>query len=190
MDYSEGSCQDLQDLLSGNLEVEYYSDMETLVQHWHKCGLCKESRPNAAIRIKKMQDAFAAQLHKNLVMLHFQYRSEELNLVNAEATREPRYLEKQIQVGDETILWTEREERPESEALDMQVLLLLESKGVEVRDQLQLVNDSWGLDYFRLTDKDCEYDSQVCGPLVASLTEEEQFFVFSSNPSSRDHVPI
>jgi hypothetical protein len=114
MDYSEGSCQALQDLLSGNLEVEYYSDMETLLQHWHKCDLCKESRPDAAIRIKKMQDAFVSQVRQNLVMLHFQYRSEQLNLVNAEATREHRYLEKQIQVGDETILWRVREETPES----------------------------------------------------------------------------
>ena len=52
--------------------------------------------------------------------------------------------------------------------------------GQSVQAQLQLMNDSWGLDYFHLLHKYSEYSSTKCGPFIASLPHDVQLFVFQS----------
>jgi hypothetical protein len=61
-------------------------------------------------------------------------------------------------------------------------LNLLREKGEAIREQLEDMNDSAGLDYFRLASEhgDCEYSSRVCGSLIASLSKETQNFVFQT----------
>jgi len=95
----------------------------------------------------------------------------------------------------------DRERPSESQELHSRLLILLASKGELVREQLQVINDNWGLDYFRVapvnsgisdvrvsapagippactSDGEGEYDSRVCGPLILSLPEQTQVFVF------------
>ena len=42
------------------------------------------------------------------------------------------------------------------------------------------MNDNWGLQPFFVAPGDGEYSSRVCGPLIASLAKEVQYFVFEA----------
>jgi hypothetical protein len=62
------------------------------------------------------------------------------------------------------------------------LLGLLADKGEILRQQLQIMNDNWGLDVFRVSFEhgECEYDSRLCGSFIASLSREVQVFIFQA----------
>jgi len=65
MENQEDSCRDLHDLLSGNLNAEYFSDIEALRQHWLYCDKCQKFLPNAAEQLQGIKDRTLSRIRKN-----------------------------------------------------------------------------------------------------------------------------
>jgi hypothetical protein len=188
MENREDSCRDLHDLLSGNLNAEYFSDIDALRQHWLNCGTCQELLPNAVAELQIIEDYALSTIRKNIEQLHLEYRSKTASMLfeSKQTKFEPAVpitLSKPPTI-EITLDMLERgpESPSDSEQLYTRLLILLAEKGERARNQLQVINDNWGLDYFRvIPDNDVgEYDSRVCGPLIVYLSTEIQVFLFQS----------
>src|ERR1700683_3094997 len=188
MEYQENSCRDLHDVLSGNLNATYFSDIEALRQHWLNCDACQKLLPNAVEELQTIEDYAVSRIRKNIEQLHIEYRSKMSSMLSESkhAKFEPTVpitLSKPptIEITLD-VLKRGPESQSDSERLYTRLLILLAEKGEGARDQLQVINDNWGLDYFRAVPDDdvSEYDSRVCGPLIVSLSGEIQVFLFQS----------
>jgi hypothetical protein len=188
MENQEDSCRDLHDLLSGNLNAEYLSDIEALRQHWLDCDKCQKLLPNAAAQLEGIEDYALSRIRKNIEQLHIEYRSKMASMLSeSKQTKfEPTVPVTLSNPPTYEITFDMLERGPESpsecEQLYTRLLILLAEKGESVRNQLQVINDNWGLDEFRaVSDNDSnEYDSRFCGTLISSLAIELQVFLFQA----------
>ncbi len=182
MEYKEDPCRDLRDLLAGNLRAEYFSDVEAIRQHWRECEKCRASFPDGIAQLKGIEDYALSQIRRNIGRLHEQYSSEKRSILfpPEQIELEPLTVAKP-QRAREVVLHSASDEPSESQEPHMRVLILLANKGETLREQLQVINDNWGLDVFRVAlFDDGEYSSRVCGSLIASLTKDVQSFVFQA----------
>jgi hypothetical protein len=190
MEQNENYCQDLHDLLAGDLQVSWFSYLAELLNHWRHCERCQILLPEAVAQISRIESTWLFQIRRAIEQLRQDYDSEKQQLIREESVRR----EAETKSFDEShppdkdgiiefdVAWAQAEsEAPSPEQrLHREFLILLRAKGEAIREQLEDMNDSAGLDYFRLVSQDgfCEYSSRLCGPLIASLPKETQNFVF------------
>jgi len=195
MEYEEDLCQDLNYFLAGNLVPEYFSDIEELRQHWENCENCHTLLPDVNEQIKQFENLWLSKIQNNIARLYREHCAAKEDLIKEASVRRAKVNEKWVQSHpqreDGTILFVPptqaemqavREAPSEDQQVHSRFLVLLAEKGQDVREQLQIMNDNWGLDYFRLAlnDNSCQYDSRVCGALIMSLSTEVQYFAFQS----------
>lgn len=179
-------CQFLRDFLAGNLEFEYFSDIgiESLREHWHECEECQAHLPDAISLIDSRAKAYLSRIGDNLRLLHRQYEYAESRVLHPPVTDSlgplnfrPEDLQPKVVKFD----WEDLQTLSHSPARQplTELLKLLAQEGGIIREQLQFLNERWGLCYFCVARGDsCEYYSEVCGPLISSLPQDVRLFVF------------
>ena len=188
-------CQYLRDFLSGNLEVEYFSDIdiEGLRKHWRECEECQAHLPDAISLIDSRAKAYLSRIVDNLRLLHRQFEYAEWQILHppvADSLKPLNFSPEDLQpikVGEDLrpikfdVEGFRRRNQPDRPARQphTELLKLLAEAANTTRGQLQFLNERWGLCYFCVARGDlCEYDSEICGPLISSLPQEVQLFVF------------
>lgn len=175
-------CQDLRDFLSGNLEVEYYSDIEKLRKHWYKCEECRTLLTDAISRIDSREKAYFSRIGDNLQLLHRQFEYAEWQALHPPVADSLKPLDLRPEdLQPETFKFDVEETLPAPPArqLHTESLKLLAQAGNTTREQLEFLNENWGLCSFCVARGDsCEYYSEICGPLISSLPQDVQLFVF------------
>ncbi|MBZ5515442.1 MAG: hypothetical protein LAN62_11515, partial [Acidobacteriia bacterium] len=180
-------CQDLRNFLSGNLEVEYFSDIgiESLREHWYECEECQAQLPDAISRIDARAKAYLSRIVDNLRLLHREFEYTEWQVLHppvADSLKPPNLRPEDLQ--PKVVEFTEEDLKnitsaPPARQPHAELLKLLAQAGNATRGQLEFLNEHWGLCPFHVARGDsCEYYSEVCGPLISSLPQEVQLFVF------------
>ncbi len=170
-------CQDLRDFLSGNADYEFFSDIESLRAHWYECEECRTLVPDAISRIDSTEKAYLSCIRDNLQVLHRQFEHAESQVLHPPVNDPLKPLTFTAEdVHTKVIPFTATANLGPSKP--EQVLKLLADAGFEARGQLQGLNENWGLCSFCVAQGDCEYYSEVCGPLISSLHLDVQLFVF------------
>ncbi len=182
-------CQDLEDFLSGNLEPAYFSEIDSYRQHWEECPVCQRDFPNAKVEIQNAESYALSQIREHIGHLCREYTAAKNKMLQPPPPRKPEAVKLAVP-HKKFITFVPPAKLPnindptEQQKLYKSLLVMLGEKGDEVRELLQIMNDNWGLDYFRVVlanaSSSSEYDSRFCGSLISSLREDVQRFVFQS----------
>ena len=179
-------CQDLKDFLAGNLIAEYFSDIDTRRQHWEDCKVCQMSFPDAKVQIQNAEANSLRQIRRHIEHLCREYTTARNKMLQPPPPKKPEAVRLTVpDIKAVKFVPTPRKEGPtEQQKLYESLLVLLSEKGEEIRELLQIMNDNFGLDYFRVVfanaNDSSEYDSRFCGSLISSLSGDVQRFVFQS----------
>ena len=184
----EEECVALRDLMSGDNLPENLSEVEGCRDHWQECEDCQRSLPNAMKQLDAIVEETLSDIRHHLQRLHDEYREEEKRIV-AEDDRRERELRKSVEIrkeGETRVVefkvsapYTLFMRQPK---MHTQLIMALAAAGKSTQGYLQIMNDRWGLDYFHIAPGQdaCEYDSLVCAPFIASLSEDVKVFVFEA----------
>ena len=168
-------CQYLRDFPSGN--VEYFPELKYLRDHWHECEECQAHLPDAISLIDSTAKVYLSRIDDNLRLLHRQFEYAEWQILHpplADSLKPLNFRPEDLQPI--VIPFTPSPPLTEQEPLT-ELLKLLAQAGGTTRRQLEFLNEAWGLCPFCVARGDrCEYYSEVCGPLIASLPQDVQLF--------------
>ncbi len=190
-------CQWLRDLLGGEVVELYLCELSELREHWQECDRCRASLPETPSQLAYISTKVQANISHNLEHIYHQYRSDEHLAHNSymggslnALTNTENYLSKKQVLEFKATSGFQCEPAP-IQRHHAQLLNLLARAGADIRHNLQVLNDSWGCDHFRVVSfaDDCEYNSNTCGPLIASLPRECQVFLFEALLAA-DHLDM
>lgn len=184
MDNETNPCQDLNDFLAGTLRVEYFADVEEILKHWEDCGTCQLSFPDANTKIQRAEYFWMRQIKQVIEHVHLEYNIAKSAILMPVSPEPPSLSVPQAVEFVPFLRHAEDEALKKRPTIYSTLLVMLSEKGEIIREYLQIMNDNWGLDYFRLAFEDsedsCEYDSRFCGSLISSLSRDTQRFVIQS----------
>jgi hypothetical protein len=177
------NCQDLRDFLSGNLEVQFFSEIEGLREHWYECEECRAHLTDAISLIDSREKAYLSRIVDNLQLLHRQFEYAEWRVLHppvAESLKPLNFRPEDLQPEVVEFDVEKSESAPPARQPHTELLKLLAQAGDTTREQLQFLNENWGLCHFcvALRVDSCQYYSKICGPLISSLPPEVQLFIF------------
>ena len=177
----DDGCQYLRSLLAG--EVEYIIDLEEGGrQHWHGCPECQEAVPDAIAQLDNVEQQLLRDTASNIERIYHQYQSD-VSLAEVERIEEWQQRLKHTSSLPLLLKLQRPGETPPpspDKLYRLKVLSCLAKAGAAVSGELQVLNDNWGLDWFRPSDPDCEYGSRTCPRMFAMLPQNVPVFIFQS----------
>ena len=185
----ETDCSSLQMLLSGTFGELYFENLDGLREHWSKCDKCQGTLPAAPNQLSFIEDELLRHARVNIETLYHRYRLAEHNLLAGiegdnllPVESMTNFIERStVESRVLPIQWvTVRPTKQTEPDIYTYRLRLLADVGNDVRTQLQLMNDAWGLDVFHLLHELSEYSSTRFGAFFAGLGGDIQLFIAES----------